>query len=75
MNYDPNIVGERMIDSRQASNQFNLPLHWFVNLQERHRRGIPYYRIGSLIRFKASDLALWMESKQPSTDGSEAGHA
>jgi len=40
--------------------RFNLPEYWLSHPKERRRRGIPHYRVGKLLRFKASELERWL---------------
>ena len=67
------ILGEQLIDSRQAALMFNLPTYWLSQAQERQKRRIPHYRVGKLVRFKSSELEAWMVAQQAS--GQEAADA
>ena len=59
------ILGEQLIDSRQAALMFNLPTYWLSQAKERQQRCIPHYRVGKLVRFKSSDLEAWIGAQQP----------
>lgn len=67
------LLAEQLIDVRQAALIFNLPPYWLSQAQERRRRGIPHYRIGKLVRFKASELQAWMQAQH--TEQGEGAHA
>ena len=60
---------EPFIDAREAAYTMNLPLYYLTNAAQRDKLGIPYYRIGRMIRFKASELRAWMAA-----DSEEAAH-
>lgn len=62
------VLGEYLIDARQAALMFNIPTHWLSQAQQRHKRNIPYYRVNKLIRFKPNELHAWMEAQQPSAE-------
>ncbi len=53
-------LGEALITTREAVWRFNLPEYWLSHPKERRRRGIPHYRVGKLLRFKASELERWL---------------
>jgi excisionase family DNA binding protein len=59
------VLGEKLVDARNAAMSLNLPLHWLVQKQQRKRRGIPHYRVGKLVRFKLDELMAWMRAQQP----------
>lgn len=59
------VLGEKLVDARNAAMSLNLPLHWLVQKQQRKRRGIPHYRVGKLVRFKICELMAWMRAQQP----------
>ena len=67
------ILGEQLIDSRQAALMFNLPTYWLSQAKERQQRRIPHYRVGKLVRFKPCELEAWIVAQQPS--GQEAANA
>ena len=54
MNHSPmnQLLGEQLIDVRQAALMFNLPSYWLSQAKERQQRRIPHYRVGKLVRFK-----------------------
>jgi hypothetical protein len=60
------VLGERLIDSRQAALMFNLPGYWLSQAKERKQRRIPHYRVGKLVRFKPNELDAWIVAQQPS---------
>ena len=49
------VLGEQLIDVRQAALMFNLPSYWLSQAKERQERRIPHYRVGKLVRFKPND--------------------
>ena len=60
------VLGEQLIDVRQAALIFNLPTYWLSQAKERQKRRIPHYRVGKLVRFKLGELEAWMVAQQPS---------
>ncbi len=66
------VLGEKLVDSRNAAMSLNLPLHWLVQKQQRKRRGIPHYRVGKLVRFKIDELMVWMRAQQLQASGEVA---
>ena len=75
MNLTPlnQVLGEQLIDARQAALMFNLPSYWLSQAKERQQRRIPHYRVGKLVRFKPNELEAWIVAQQPS--GEEAADA
>lgn len=67
------VLGEQLIDSRQAALMFNLPTYWLSQAKERQKRRIPHYRVGKLVRFKPNELEAWIALQQAS--GEEAADA
>lgn len=64
----PNHKVEPMIDGHTASSALRLPHYWFHDKAMRQRRGIPHYVIGSLVRYRMSELLVWMErNRKPNT--------
>jgi hypothetical protein len=55
--------GERLIDAKAAAYLMNLPMRWLTQPKQRHMRGMPYYRVGKLVRFRLSELAAWMQAQ------------
>ena len=53
------VLGEQLIDVRQAALMFNLPSYWLSQAKERQERRIPHYRVGKLVRFRMSELTAW----------------
>ena len=68
------VLGEQLIDTRQAALMFNLPSYWLSQAKERKARRIPHYRVGKLVRFKLGELLAWMQAQQ-SDASEEAAHA
>lgn len=60
------VLGERLIDAREAAHALNLPLYWLTHAKERQRLRLPHYRIGKLLRLKLSELIAWMQNAQAS---------
>lgn len=67
------LLGEQLIDVRQAALMFNLPSYWLSQAKERKQRRIPHYRVGKLVRFKPAELEAWIVAQQAS--GEEAADA
>jgi hypothetical protein len=67
------VLGEQLIDVRQAALMFNLPTYWLSQAKERKARRIPHYRVGKLVRFKPNELEAWIIAQQSS--GQEAADA
>ena len=62
------LLGEQLIDVRQAALMFNLPSYWLSQAKERKARRIPHYRVGKLVRFKPNELEAWIVAQQPSDE-------
>jgi hypothetical protein len=62
----PQVLGERLIDAREAAHALNLPLYWLTHAKERRRLRLPHYRVGKLLRFKLTELIAWMQDAQAS---------
>lgn len=58
------VLGEQLIDVRQAALMFNLPSYWLSQAKERRARRIPHYRVGKLVRFKSNELEYWIAAQQ-----------
>ena len=67
------LLGEQLIDVRQAALMFNLPSYWLSQAKERKARRIPHYRVGKLVRFKPAQLEAWIVAQQ--LPGEEAADA
>ena len=67
------LLGEQLIDVRQAALMFNLPSYWLSQAKERKARRIPHYRVGKLVRFKPAELEAWIVAQQ--LPGEEAADA
>ncbi|MBG1252179.1 DNA-binding protein [Burkholderia pseudomallei] len=56
------VIGESMIDARQASYSLRLPYYWFSDRTMRAAKRIPHYLLGGLVRFRLSELMTWAEN-------------
>jgi hypothetical protein len=54
------ILGEPLVDARTVAHAYDLPLYILIQPAERARRGIPYYRVGKLVRFKLKEMEAWL---------------
>ena len=66
------LLGEQLIDVRQAALMFNLPSYWLSQAKERKARRIPHYRVGKLVRFKPAELEAWIVAQQPGEEAADA---
>ena len=64
------VLGEQLIDVRQAALMFNLPSYWLSQAKERKQRRIPHYRVGKLVRFKPAEMEAWIVGQQASGEES-----
>lgn len=53
-------VDEPMIDANHAAAALQLPYYWFADHTMRARLRIPHYLLGSLVRFRLSELKAWL---------------
>ncbi|MDO3524875.1 DNA-binding protein [Ralstonia pseudosolanacearum] len=53
-------MGEPMIDANHAAAALQLPYYWFADHTMRARYRIPHYLLGSLVRFRLSELKAWL---------------
>ncbi|WP_080894261.1 hypothetical protein, partial [Ralstonia solanacearum] len=53
-------VDEPMIDANHAAAALQLPYYWFADHTMRARFRIPHYLLGSLVRFRLSELQAWL---------------
>jgi len=60
---------EPMVDAKQAAAAMCLPYYWFADPAMRQRYRIPHYQIGALIRYRLSELSLWMANSRLNQDG------
>lgn len=58
------VLGERLVNAREAALCLNLPMHWLTQPKVRHRLGLPHYLVGKLVRFKLNELAEWIDAQQ-----------
>jgi hypothetical protein len=65
----PSVAGEPFVDAREAAYTMNLPMYYLTNAKQRTKLRLPHYRIGRLVRFKLSELAIW----QGQCDGQVVG--
>jgi hypothetical protein len=47
----------------------NLPMYYMTNARQRSKLRLPHYHIGRMVRFKLSELALWLQAQGGSHDG------
>ena len=68
---------EPMVDAKQAAAATCLPYYWFADPDMRQRYRIPHYQIGALIRYRLSELSVWMANSRLKQDvtGDAAGEA
>ncbi|CAK0772899.1 hypothetical protein CCP4SC76_5650002 [Gammaproteobacteria bacterium] len=59
----PSSIGEPMIDAKQAANATRLPRYWFSNPRMRARFRIPHYLIVGMVRYRVSDLDIWLRTR------------
>lgn len=64
-------LDEPMLAAREAAYVVNLPAYWLVDAQQRRRLDVPHYRIGNLLRFRASELERWAQ-RLAANGGSDA---
>ena len=71
MSDDTQFIGdvEPMIDAKQAAAALRLPYYWFADPAMRQRYRIPHYQIGALIRYRLSELSIWMANSHLNQDG------
>ena len=55
---------EPMVDAKLAAAALRLPYYWFSDPAMRKRFRIPHYQIGGLIRYRLSELSVWMANSQ-----------
>ena len=60
---------EPMVDAKQAAAALRLPYYWFADPAMRQRYRIPHYQIGALIRYRLSELSIWMANSNLNQDG------
>ena len=56
------VLGERLVNAREAALCLNLPMHWLTQPKVRSRLGLPHYMVGKLVRFKLNELADWINA-------------
>jgi hypothetical protein len=67
------VLGERLVNAREAALCLNLPMHWLTQPKVRHRLGLPHYLVGKLVRFKLNELADWINAQQTQLSVEAAG--
>jgi hypothetical protein len=55
------VLGERLVDAREAAHCLNIPTYLLTHPKERERLLVPHYRVGKLVRFKLQELIDWLE--------------
>ncbi len=60
---------EPMVDAKQAAAALRLPYYWFADPAMRQRYRIPHYQIGALIRYRLSELSIWMANSHLNQGG------
>jgi hypothetical protein len=57
------VLGERLVDAREAAHCLNIPTYLLTHPSERNRLCVPHYRVGKLVRFKLQELIDWLEQQ------------
>ena len=57
------VLGERLVDAREAAHCLNIPTYLLTHPSERNRLRVPHYRVGKLVRFKLQELIDWLEQQ------------
>ncbi len=70
----PAAVGEPFVDAREAAYALILPMYYLTNGAQRTKLQIPHYRIGRLVRYKLSELAIWQAIRGGRNPGEEVAH-
>ncbi|AAU91237.1 conserved hypothetical protein [Methylococcus capsulatus str. Bath] len=65
------MVGEPMIDAKQAAAALRLPYYWFADHAMRSKYRIPHYLLGGLVRYRLSELSAWA-ARSAAVQGREA---
>lgn len=63
------LIGEPMIDAKQAATALRLPYYWFADHTMRAKYRIPHFLLGGLVRYRMSDLYAWAAANS-ATQGS-----
>lgn len=58
------VIGETMIDAKQAAAALRLPYYWFADHSMRAKYRIPHYLMGGLVRYRLSELSAWAARNQ-----------
>jgi hypothetical protein len=58
------VIGETMIDAKQAAAALRLPYYWFADHSMRAKYRIPHYLMGGLVRYRLSELSAWATHNQ-----------
>ncbi len=67
-------VGEPFEDAREATYALDPPMYYLTNGAQRTKLQIPHYRIGRLVRYKLSELALWQDIRGGRNPGEDVVH-
>ena len=59
----PYVIREPFVDAREAAYTMNLPMYYMTNARQRRKLRLPHYHIGRMVRFKWSELALWLQAQ------------
>jgi len=59
----PHVASEPFVDAREAAYTMNLPMYYMTNARQRTKLRLPHYHIGRMVRFKLSELALWLQAQ------------
>ena len=66
------VGAEPFVDAREAAYTMNLPMYYLTNAAQRTKLHLPHYRIGRLVRFKLSELALWQNQQHQQVSSTAA---
>jgi len=69
------ILTERLVDAREAAYCLKVPIYLLTHPKERQRLGLPHYRVGTMVRFKVSELMAWMQAKAEAEAKGESSDA
>ena len=63
----PRLSPDRLLTVRQTAEKLNLQPHT-LNVWRCEGQGPPYHKIGRSIRYRASDLTAWLETRRVSPE-------
>ena len=61
-------IDQRLLTAREAAELLCVPIYFLTKSAKRRALGLPYYRIGHLVRFKRTDLADWLQAQCRTSD-------